>query len=286
MIVEVVKSGLYTTLQDRGRARYAHKGIPRGGAMDIESYDLCNLLLNNDPDEPVIECTMLGPSLLFHEIGSIVITGSDLSPTINKVPVSNNVVRRITKGDVLSFGRIQSGCRCFIGISGRWQVNRWKGSVSPLSYGNVLSENILRKGSSIKITSNELESRALVQVSREIPNREVHSLDVYKGPEYDLFSQSTIKQIGSETYRVHNDSNRMGYRLTGAKVRTDHLPPMISSGVLPGTIQITSSGLPIILCCDAQTVGGYPRIGILSQKSLNHMAHIKPGDQVQFRYIT
>ena len=75
----------------------------------------------------------------------------------------------------------------------------------------------------------------------------------------------------------------MGYRLDGFKLDTTHLPPMVSSGVLPGTIQITSAGTPIILGRDAQTIGGYPRIGILTETSLNQMAHMKPNDQVTFK---
>ena len=58
MIVNVVKAGLYSTLQDGGRVGYAYEGIPQGGAMDLENYELCNSILGNDTSEPVIECTM------------------------------------------------------------------------------------------------------------------------------------------------------------------------------------------------------------------------------------
>jgi len=75
----------------------------------------------------------------------------------------------------------------------------------------------------------------------------------------------------------------MGYRLDGIPLDINQLPPMVSSGVLPGTIQITSVGTPIILGRDAQTIGGYPRIGILTESALNQMAHMKPNDQVMFK---
>lgn len=283
MIVNVVKAGLYSTLQDGGRVGYAHEGIPQGGAMDLENYELCNSILGNDTSEPVIECTMMGPTISFDSPAVIAITGSDLSPAINRIPMMLHRPTSVNTGDQLSFGRLKYGCRCYIGVAGNWEVERWQGSVSPLIYGDVLTENILKKGAKIEIKTELNGSHPIVEIDKETYQDSPHQLELFKGPEYDLFSKELIQEFLSARYTVNNASNRMGYRLDGFKLDTTHLPPMVSSGVLPGTIQITSAGTPIILGRDAQTIGGYPRIGILTETSLNQMAHMKPNDQVTFK---
>jgi len=47
---------------------------------------------------------------------------------------------------------------------------------------------------------------------------------------------------------------------------------MLSSAVIPGTIQVPPSGQPIILMGDAQTTGGYPRIGVVIRADLWKLA--------------
>lgn len=283
MIIDVIKAGLYSTLQDGGRVGYAHEGIPQGGAMDLESYELCNAILRNDAAEAVIECTMMGPTISFDNPAIIAITGSDLSPIINKIPIELHRPTLVVAGDRLSFGRLKYGCRCYIGIAGNWEVDRWQGSVSPLIYGEVLKDNILKKGSKIKINTQQNGPHPIIEIQKEIIQQSPHQLELFKGPEYNLFSKDLIQEFLSTGYTVNNASNRMGYRLDGIPLDINQLPPMVSSGVLPGTIQITSVGTPIILGRDAQTIGGYPRIGVLTESALNQMAHMKPNDQVMFK---
>ena len=282
MAFEIIKPGLYSTLQDQGRHGHAHQGVPRGGVMDRNSYDLLNIVLGNDESEPVIEATIMGPTIKFTEDHQLAITGSNLSPMINKIAIELNKVYQIRAGDTLGFGRLQSGCRCYIGISGSWQVPRWLDSCSPLNYGNVLQENILKKGSYIEIAHSATGILPLVKLP-SILETDIHELTLWPGPEYDLFEEGQKRTMLTSTYRVSNDSNRMGYRLEGYNFKWSTTTSMISSGVLPGTVQITKDGTPIILLQDAQTIGGYPRFGILDQGSLNHMAHIKPGDRVRFK---
>jgi antagonist of KipI len=75
----------------------------------------------------------------------------------------------------------------------------------------------------------------------------------------------------------------MGYRLEGMLQRYHHLIEIISSGVVPGTIQLVPSGELIILLADAQTTGGYPRIANVIRKDQNKLAQMKPGDLIRFQ---
>ena len=77
----------------------------------------------------------------------------------------------------------------------------------------------------------------------------------------------------------------MGYRLsrfldtTVASKRS-----MISSAVVPGVIQVTPNGQSILLMRDAQTTGGYPRIGVVCHEALNEVAQLRPGDSIRFEF--
>jgi allophanate hydrolase subunit 2 len=56
---------------------------------------------------------------------------------------------------------------------------------------------------------------------------------------------------------------------------------MLSSGVIPGTIQVPPSGQPIILMGDAQTTGGYPRIGVVIRADLWKLAQAPLGGMLR-----
>ncbi|MBW3550598.1 MAG: SDR family NAD(P)-dependent oxidoreductase [Proteobacteria bacterium] len=52
--------------------------------------------------------------------------------------------------------------------------------------------------------------------------------------------------------------------------------------VAPGTIQLPPDGQPIVLLADAQTVGGYPRLGHVIAVDLPLLAQIRPGEALRF----
>ena len=82
-MLTLLKAGIYTTIQDSGRFMGAHLGIPSTGPMDRKSADLANLMLGNDKNDALLECTFLGPTILFHESTTIAIQGADSNVLIN-----------------------------------------------------------------------------------------------------------------------------------------------------------------------------------------------------------
>ena len=60
---------------------------------------------------------------------------------------------------------------------------------------------------------------------------------------------------------------------------------IISEGVLPGDIQITSAGLPILMMADCQTVGGYAKIAHVITADLPAAAQLRPGSRVLFKAV-
>jgi antagonist of KipI len=78
----------------------------------------------------------------------------------------------------------------------------------------------------------------------------------------------------------------MGYRLDGPPVALRHPVELLSEGVTFGTVQLPPGGAPIILMADAQTTGGYPRVGEVASVDLPLVAQLKPGDRLRFRFIS
>jgi antagonist of KipI len=87
------------------------------------------------------------------------------------------------------------------------------------------------------------------------------------------------------TYRVTEESNRMGLRLEGAPVPSSLAGEMITEGVSLGAVQIPSSGLPIILFVEQQTTGGYPKIANVISADLSSLGQLRPRDEIRFEQV-
>ncbi|WP_367183352.1 hypothetical protein [uncultured Aquimarina sp.] len=64
------------------------------------------------------------------------------------------------------------------------------------------------------------------------------------------------------------------------------LESMLTSPVLPGTVQLTPSGKLIILMKYCQTTGGYPRVLQLTKDAINNIAQKRTGGQIRFELKT
>ncbi|MBK8503195.1 MAG: hypothetical protein IPL46_13840 [Saprospiraceae bacterium] len=105
---------------------------------------------------------------------------------------------------------------------------------------------------------------------------------VIPGPEYDLLPTTVQDDFFGRSHGISSQSNRMGYRLEGKLNGYEPLPELISSGVIPGTIQVTRSGQMVVLMADANTTGGYHRIAVVVKEDLDILAQSKPGEEIRF----
>ena len=63
MGIRILKGGMLTTVQDLGRNGYQSQGFSVAGVMDMRSFKIANLLLDNPENEAVLEFTLIGPTL-------------------------------------------------------------------------------------------------------------------------------------------------------------------------------------------------------------------------------
>ena len=275
-MIKIIKPGLYSTIQDKGRVGMQSYGIPYSGTMDSFSSDLANKILNNSENSAVIEITMVGPVLEFYNETVICITGANLSPLLNNKIIKMNNPIFINANDILSFGMLKSGLRSYIAVLGGFKSEKVFGSRS-------MFKNLTR---AVKLAKNDVLNfnKDIIFKSSKINLNKTSNIDnkivVYKGPEYDTLNSSQKDFISSKKFRISNNYNRMAIQLTDLLSNT--LEPIITSMVIPGTVQLTPAGNLIILMKDCQTTGGYPRILQVEEKSINSLAQLKKDSELWF----
>ena len=282
-----IKPGFHTLIQDKGRFGFQAFGVPVSGAMDKSSAKIGNWLVDNPIDGPVLEITFGGPKIVIEGDCQIALTGADLSPQIDQLDIPMYETINAKNGSTLSFGKIKTGCRSYLAIRGDWEIKSWLDSYSATAFGatELTPDSVIQKASKICIKTRPNITKKVYP--REKRPNYANSLRVrmLPGPEFDFFSSYTIGYFLSQSYKLTSDSNRMGYRLDGNIQDFKPNQEIISSGTVPGTIQITNSGQPIILMADAQTSGGYSRLGNVISADLDLLGQLKPGDEIWFSLI-
>lgn len=279
-MLKVLKSGFFTSIQDLGRLGYRDMGVPISGAMDSHSVKKANLLLDNDPDAAILEITMTGPTLLFESPTYICLSGAYLSPTLNNKPIENYQVIKITKGDILSYGKLENGFRSYLAIKGGFRTTKVLGSRS--QYFPVTEHRCLKDRNEIDYEETVSFNPVISGIKME-NHFDLDYLEVYKGPEFSILSDNQLASLFAKSFSVSKANNRMAYQLS--ELIEGHKKSMLTSGTLPGTVQLTPAGRLIILMKDGQTTGGYPRILQLSNASINVLAQKKSGDTFSFKLL-
>jgi len=255
--------------------------------MDKCSAQLANQLVGNDDTAPLFEITLIGPKVQFSGKGQIAITGANLSPKINGEATEMYMTTNIADGDLLEFGEPIEGCRAYLAIRGELKVQKWLGSASASASDpkTFTPQSLIQNRANFIVSSKKKTTiKSIPPTERPIINQQL-KVRVMRGPEFDAFPKKVIYHFFKYWFSISRDANRMGYRLD--KTLPDFKPgfEVISSGIVPGTIQITNSGQPIVLMADAQTSGGYMRIGNILSEDLDKVAQLKPGDLLGFELV-
>lgn len=278
-MIKVLKSGLYSTIQDFGRHGYQEYGVPYSGVMDTYSTSMANMLLGNDENAAVMEITMMGPTLEFLCDTGICISGANISPKLNKNGIALNKPISIKSGDILSFGKLVSGFRSYLAVSGGFKTEKVMNSYS--MYQGITKQSMLLKNNDLLIdTSMKDFDKKHAAIKIKDTHFTSKHMDVFKGPEFEKLSKGQQDSLFSKCFTIAKENNRMAYQLV--EPLENNLKPIITSSVLPGTIQLTPSGKLIILMRDCQTTGGYPRVLQLKDASINILAQKFTGDSMHF----
>ena len=276
-MIKVIDPGFYTSIQDLGRFGAQNFGVPISGCMDQCSADIANKIIGNNSLEALIELTMTGCCLKFENNTTIAITGSDMSPKLNGLSIDMFSAIEVKYGDILSFGRIKYGFRTYIAFRGG--INSEKVMESKSMYVGLTKNFKINKNDVIYLN----DSNPLLNKKHEPSLKKLilsDEIECYKGPEYSKLTAQNKQKLLSTQFSISNNHNRMGYVLY-QKIKNT-IKPIITSHVMPGTVQLTPGGDIIILMRDSQTTGGYPRILQLTNKSIDYVAQKKTGSLIKF----
>ena len=280
--LEVVRPGAQSTVQDSGRRGYRHHGLAAGGALDLISYCWANKLLDNPRNAACLEIVLGG----FHGIArgslQIAITGAATSVTINGQPVDQWQTLNLNDGDELAIGHSGRHRLIYLALAG--------GLDSPEQFGSrsvVVREKLDGRG-----PVQAGDRLAPLQPRQQVPERTVpdhHRPDLGEetvirlipGYQHPQFQRADIIRLTTSSYTVGDQSDRMGFRLQGTPLSSPP-PGIISEGIAQGSVQIPGDGQPIVLLNDCQTIGGYPKPGVVPALDCGLLAQQLPGAGVRF----
>ena len=292
MGMEIINPGPLTTVQDLGRFGYMNVGIGTSGVMDRQAYKIANELVGNTDGEAVLEATLMGPEIEFTSDAVIAVTGADMKPAIDGYSIGNYKAVKIVRGQRLKLGMAVSGCRAYIAVRGGIDVEKVMGSRSTnLKCGiggfegrNLRIGDLLKIGVSTELSNSELE-KLNSKNYRGLEWNGNMTVRVIEGPQGDYFTEEGLKNFYSMEYKISPESDRMGIRLSGAKVESYNGTDIVSDGIAFGSVQIPSSGQPIVLMADHQTTGGYAKVATVVSEDLSLLAQARPGDLVHFEKV-
>jgi len=238
-----------------------------------------NHLVGNALAAPVLEVTLSGPHLHCLEGGRVALVGSGFDLLLNSEPQPPLLPVSVNPGDQLIIKSSGNGCRAYLSVSGELHAKRWLGSASALRIGSheLVPGAVWTRGDVLETRDVSVKPWPSTLL---VPQPPSNIIRVSPGPEYEWLGNRGRSQLLSKRIRVIDPSNRVGLRTdTQIKLREDKRRiEMVSSGVQPGTVQLTHGGQAIILMRDGQTIGGYPRVLQCASQSLDQLAHLKIGD--------
>jgi biotin-dependent carboxylase-like uncharacterized protein len=298
-VITVVRAGQLTTVQDRGRAGYAHLGVPRSGALDAPALRRANALVGNPPSAAGLETTLLGCALRFATGARVAVTGAVARVRLDREPVPAGGVIEVPAGGVLDVGRATAGVRSYLAVAGGIDVEPVLGSRSTdtlsglgpprLADGMTLPLGTPAPGGPSGAGSPADPSGLVDTASPADPSSSGGAiaaaggdlvLGVRLGPRDDWFENAVLFR---SAYTVSPVSNRVGCRLAGSAVPRTQAGELDSEGVVLGAVQVPADGQPLIFLADHPTTGGYPVIGVVDD--VTPLAQARPGTTVRFRAL-
>tara|TARA_B100001146_G_scaffold169722_1_gene150546 strand:+ start:3119 stop:3958 length:840 start_codon:yes stop_codon:yes gene_type:complete len=276
-MIKVIDPGFYTSIQDKGRFGFQNYGVPVSGCMDENSAKIANQILRNLTSSALLELTMTGCSLEFKKDTIIAVTGSDMNAKLNGSSIQMYNKIDVKKGDLLSFGRFEYGFRTYIAFQGG--IKSEKVMKSRSMYNGITKSFKIQKNDKIVLNNSINKSRSTNQekIQKLILS---NNIECYKGPEFHKLSKENKENLLKKQFSISNNHNRMGYILN-EKIK-NNIKPIITSHVMPGTVQLTPGGKIIILMRDCQTTGGYPRILQLTNSAINILSQKMTNSEIKF----
>ncbi len=283
-MIEILRCGPLTTVQDRGRCGLRHLGVPAAGALDDWALARLNALLGNAPKAAALELVAGPLELRIERAGWLALCGAPFEMRLDGRLLRPEWRWPCSAGQVLRLEGPVSGQRALLGFAGGLEVLPVLGArATDLRSGfGGLHGRALRKGDRLPL-GPALPLRGVRGLRAPAWDGRLRALP---GPELAALDLRSRDALWSEAWKVESQSDRMGLRLSGPLLNLRRPLELASTAVLPGTLQLPPAGQPIALLADAGTTGGYPRVALVIAADLWKLAQARPGFSLRLQSCT
>jgi antagonist of KipI len=285
--VRVLRPGLLTTVQDRGRWGLQARGVSPAGPMDPWSHRFANALVGNDAAAATLEVTLSGPELEFEDERCVAVAGAQFSLDVDGARQAPNTAFVVPAGARLRVGGRTRGARGYIAVAGGFVVPEVLGSRAThlLSGIGGVAGRALAAGDVLPLGGETRRPRRSRKVTLPVGGVSTRAR-VLPGPHADRFAADVLQVLQSAPYTIANESDRMGFRLSGPRLIHAEGADIISDATPLGVLQVPASGQPVLLMADRQTTGGYPNLATVISADIGLVGQLAPGDRIQFEVCT
>jgi antagonist of KipI len=296
--MRILKTGI-STIQDQGRFGHRNQGIPTSGCMDSLASRIGNLLVGNEDSAACLEISNGAFSASFGRTSLVALTGKGYEGFVSGRPVAFWQPFLVKEGEFLQLFPREVGFTYLSvhgGIRTKLQFDS-RATHLPSKIGG-LNGKALQPGDHLPVSHFPEEDgqhiiNYLSKLSGQVrlspaitPNYAQQEIRFFPGPEYDWFTENSGLLLERTGFLLGVASNRMGFRLQGPQLERERSGELLSQPVLPGTMQVSPDGQILLLMADAQTTGGYPRIGQVAAVDLHLAAQKAPGSTIHFKKIS
>ncbi len=294
--IRILRPGLFTTVQDRGRSGYQAYGVPVAGAADPWALTVGNWLVGNPGGAAALEMTLLGAEVEFTGVTAFVLAGATMDARVVRAdgaslqPVEGWRVYVAGPGDRLLLGPSTAGCRTYLCVAGSFDLEQELGSLSEDLLGGIGPVGrALQPGDWLPtglplLPPADLAGRSLPSDLRPRFGHEM-VVRVTPGPQERAFTSAGIDRFYRSRYLVTHRSDRQGVRMSGPAVGHAGGADILSEGMPAGGIQVPPSGEPILMLANRATMGGYTKIAVAVYPDTVRAGQLRPGDGVRFAQI-
>jgi len=296
-MIEVLTAGPFATVQDLGRTAYRNQGVSLSGAMDSHALRMGNLMLGNSADAAGIETTASPLVLRFNADMLFALTGAACAATLGGIVLPVDWCMQAKRGQVLEIQPSSEGMWTYVCVAGGIDCAEVLGSRSTdtkIGIGGPFDGKALSAKDHLTCfpsdptdctTIGALGGYGALPRPRPRDTNGAFVVRVLTAREYDDFIPEHQTLFWSAPWQVERESNRMGYRLSGPELQTIQPLSLPSYGLVVGVIQVPPSGQPMIQLAEANTCGGYPKIGVVIDADLPRLVQVCPGQSVRMQRV-
>lgn len=265
MTLVVVRAGIATSVQDRGRRLFRELGVGRSGAIDTALAGRVNRLVGNGADAAVLE-TAGGLSLRTTQAHTVA-TSSD------------GVVRSLPPGSTIEVSPAPGEAWGYLAVRGGIAVAPVLGSRSWDSLGR-LGPVPPADGDELAVGDDPVDPpTAETAAPRRLGRGPVR---VWDGPQADWFDGGA-RALADSTWTVSAAVSRVGSRLDGPVLARGCSGELATQPLIAGAVQVPPDGQPIVMLADHPTTGGYPVIAVVDPDDIAIVAQSPPGATIVCR---